>query len=86
MRVRVQGWGYPKSIDEGLEKNRDWYEYQLIEDREVEMSTDEIAQIIADAAEHGHYLAEDKNGLPIVFTGEAFGDKCYTFPKEYFEI
>lgn len=86
MKVRVQKWGYPTSVNQGLESNKKWYEFQLVEDNEIEMSADEITQLIADAAEHGHYLTEDVNGLPVLFTGETFGDKCYTLPKAYFEV
>jgi len=83
MKVRVMRWDYPTDVNQGLDDNKRWYEFQLVEDKEIEMSTDEIAQVIADAAEQGRYLAEDAEGLPIVFTD---ANKCYTFPKDYFEV
>lgn len=78
MLVQIQRWDYPTSANEGLDSNKKWYEFQLVEDKEIEMSTDEIAQLIADESERGHYLCDTEVGT-ILWAG----DKIYTFLEEF---
>ena len=78
MVVRVMTWDYPTDVNQGLEPDKNWYEFQLIEDREVEMSIDEAAQLIVNAAEKGYYLFEVESGLVL-----DVGDRTYKFPEKF---
>lgn len=77
MVVRVMTWDYPTDINQGLESDKYWHEYQLIDDRNVEMSIDEVAQLIANAAEKGHYLFDVESGSVL-----DVGDRTYKFPEK----
>lgn len=77
MVVRVMTWGYPTDVNQGLESDKNWYEFQLIEDRNIEMSVDDVAQLIADEAEHGHYISDVEGGTVL----EA-GDRTYKFSEK----
>jgi hypothetical protein len=48
MRVRIEKYGYPMG-DEGLEKEtKRWYEFQLIERSEREISENEYNEIVTE--------------------------------------
>lgn len=77
MKVTIKRWDYPRAIDEGLEKEKRWYEFQLVENREIEMTNEEVAQIICDEGERGRSLVDTPNGSFL-----DAGDTTYLF---YFE-
>lgn len=77
MKVRKVRYDYPSDVNEGLEKEKNWYEFQIVEDRIFEMSQDEFTQLVCDEAEHGHYL--DTTGEYLILETT---DSTYTFLEQ----
>lgn len=56
MKIRKKVYGYPNTIDEGLENDKQWYEFQLTQDDLIEITENEFYQLVCDEAERGHFL------------------------------
>lgn len=48
MRYTMREWGYPNSTTEGLEKNKRWYEFQLIKNESGVLTEEEYNALMVE--------------------------------------
>lgn len=81
MKCLIRSWDYPKNVNEGLEKNKNWFEFQLIEEEETEISLEEFTELVSESCNYGRYLEKNKDNMYELNTINGTKETTYIFPE-----